>query len=86
MNNFSQLYNFVWSVLAIVGGTLILLFRDGFLKRNKRAFEYLYEKTHFILFKHQAEGMETAYMRVVATIVAIGFVLLGLFTLIRIII
>jgi hypothetical protein len=85
MNTLSQLYDVIWSILAIVGGTLILFFREGFLKRNASGFDYLYKKTNVILFKRQAEGMETASMRVVATIVAIGLVLLGLFTLARII-
>jgi hypothetical protein len=83
MNTFYQFYKIIWSIFAIGGGTLILLFRDELLKRNARLLEYLYERTHFILFKHQAEGMETAYMRVVATVVAIGFVMLGLYTLIH---
>jgi hypothetical protein len=83
MVTFTQVYYLIWSVLAVVGGVLILLFRKDFLKRNARAFEYLYEKTHFGVFKHQAEKMDTAYMRTVSTIVAIGFVMLGLYTVIH---
>jgi hypothetical protein len=83
MDTFSRVYYLIWSVLAISGGMLILSFRKEFLKRNAHALEYLYKKTHFILFKRQAEKMETGYMLVVSTIVAIGFILLGSFTLIQ---
>jgi hypothetical protein len=79
-----SLFQALWSVSAIVGGLLLLLFREEFIQGTERGFRKWYAKTGFFLFQLQAENTDSTYMRMVIVLVAVGFILVGISTLMHI--
>ena len=50
MADFESTYNTICSVLAIIGGVSLLIFREKFIKGIERGFKEWHEKTVFFLF------------------------------------
>lgn len=83
MNEVGNTYQIIWSILAIIGGVLLLVFRERFIQGTERRFRIWYNKTGFFVFKLQAENTDSTYMRMVSVLVAIMFIVVGIFTLLK---
>ena len=84
MNEFAKVYYISWSVLAIIGGILLLLFREKFIQGTERGFRKWHAKTGFFLFRLQAENTDGTYMRMVTVLVAVIFIVVGIPTLMKV--
>lgn len=78
-----QVYEIVWSVLAIIGGILLLVFREKFIEGTERISRSWYDRTGFFVFRLQAENTDSTSMRMVSVVVAIIFIVVGLSTLLN---
>ena len=84
MADFESTYNTIWSILAIIGGIYLLMFREKFIKGIERGFNEWYAKTGFFLFRIQSEDADSTYMRMVTVLVASMFIIVGIITLLKI--
>jgi hypothetical protein len=69
-----------WSVFAILGGTMLLIFRERFIRGNSQTFRRLFDKTQFLIFKFQADNMDSTSMRMISVMVAIILIAVGIYT------
>lgn len=76
-------YEMLWSMFAVLFGTLVAVYAKRFNERNRQLFLKMYEKTKFPLFKLQAEVTAKPYMYPFARAMGILFVVIGLSIFIR---
>ncbi len=76
-----RIYEAVWSVLAICGGLFLLFFSRWFIELNAMAFELLYLRTGFPLFKVQSRDMQKSYMNTLVPLLGLGFIAVGILIL-----
>jgi hypothetical protein len=84
METFAELYGIFWAILAIFIGSFGLFFTENFITGNVRNLEWLYAKTHFGLFKAQAEQMVNM-SRIFIKALGLFFIVLGVLILLGII-
>ena len=77
-----RVYGVTWSILALIGGVILLFFRKWFLSSNQRTFFNLYRRTNFVIFKRQGEEMAKPYMNLLVTFLGLLFIIVGVLILI----
>ncbi|MEO5646266.1 MAG: hypothetical protein ABIO57_04180 [Candidatus Paceibacterota bacterium] len=76
--NFAETYNILWSIGAIILGIVLLFFSRSFLKANQKAYENLDKKRKFWFFQQGSKTMREPYMKVLAVILGLIFLLVGI--------
>jgi hypothetical protein len=66
---------FITSLYIGIFGTV---FRRQYIEMCAKAFEFLYNKTGFFVFKIQADGMRKPYMKILIPIIATIILIVGI--------
>jgi hypothetical protein len=82
MESSNELFDIVWAIGAITLGFIGVFFTDAYVAHTKKWAMIFYSKTKFPFYKLQAEHIGKPYMRFLAKLIGIAFVLLGFSTLI----
>jgi hypothetical protein len=78
INSFAHIFSLVWSLLALIFGLALILWKRRFVEANAKAFEALYNRTHFSPFIQQSKEMRRPYMTHLVTALGVGFILTGI--------
>jgi hypothetical protein len=78
MSSGETIYEIIWAVLAICGGTWSLFSMNLFIQGNVKLCKYLFDKTGLRVFKYYADNMDSDAVRLTAYIVAIVLIAAGI--------
>jgi hypothetical protein len=73
-----KVYEIVWAACALVIGPLAAFGTDYFIKGNVGLCRYLFDKSGLPVFKHYADNMDSASVRITARIVGGVLIVVGI--------
>jgi hypothetical protein len=73
-----KVYQIIWAVCALVIGPLAAFGTDYFIKGNVGLCRYLFDRSGISVFKHYADNMDRASVRITARIVGVVLIVIGI--------